>query len=413
MRAGASRAPSHLVRGVTTRFPESAPRVLVLSRQLPYPPRTGGALREIHIVRALATIGPTYVFGLAGAGPPPPTVELAGWDASCDPAASSMPHGDKLMAALRAGESPFHVRVSETAADEVDSLIGEFAPDIVVVRGNELSGYIPQLRARDARLILDSDFAFAEAVHAMGTQDPNRARGIMWRHASSLVARQEAEAVGLVDQIWVAHTESQDSLRASYPDAAPVMVIPNVVDVDSYPQSTREHPLHVLYTGRFDFWPNEEAAATLVRELLPLLEHASLSIVGIAPTQWMREVDDPRVTVTGAVDDVRPYLQQAGVLAVPLRAGSGTRLKVLEAFAASVPVVSTAKGVEGLHLVDGVHYLNAETVEEFAAAIEELALEPARAAAMTTAAHTLVAERFSLPALERLVGSALAVDRAN
>jgi hypothetical protein len=260
---------------VTTRDPEGAPRVLVLSRQLPYPPRTGGALRELHIVRALATIGPTYVFGLAGAGPAPADTELAGWCASYDPTASSVPQGDELIAAFRAGKSPFHVRVSETAANEVDALIDEFAPDVVLVRGNELSAYIPQLRARDARLILDSDYAFAEAVLAMGTQDPNRARGIMWRHASNVIARQEAEAVGLVDQIWVAHTESQDSLRASYPDAAPVIVIPNVVDHDSYPQSTREHPLHVLYTGRFDFWPNEEAAATLVHDLLPLLEQVA------------------------------------------------------------------------------------------------------------------------------------------
>jgi polysaccharide biosynthesis protein PslH len=397
---------------VTTRFP-TEPRVLVLSRQLAYPPRTGGALREMHIVRALAAIGPTYVFGLAGAVPAPPDVGLAGWDASRDPAASSMPQGDELMAAIRAGDSPFHVRVSETAANELDALIDAFAPDVVVVRGNELSGYIPQLRPRAARLILDSDYAYAEAVRGMGTQDPNRARGIMWRHASGLIARQEAEAVGLVDQIWVAHTESQDSLRASYADVAPIAVVPNVVDVDSYPQSTRADPLHVLYTGRFDFWPNEEAAATLVRDLLPVLEHASLSIVGIAPTPWMREVDDPRVTVTGAVDDIRPYLQQAGVLAVPLRAGSGTRLKVLEAFAASVPVVSTAKGVEGLQLVDDVHYLNAETVEEFAVAIEALAREPARAAAIASSARSLVAERFSLPALERVVRRALAVDCAS
>ena len=228
-----------------------------------------------------------------------------------------------------------------------------------------------------------------------------------WRHASRLVARVEEETVDLVDQIWVAHTESQASLRASYPDAAPILVVPNVVDVDSYPPSTREHPGHIVYTGRFDFWPNEDAAATLVRDVLPRLDHVTLSIVGMAPTRWMRELDDPRVTVTGPVDDVRPYLAEAGVMAVPLHVGSGTRLKALESFAARVPVVSTEKGVEGLHLVEGVHYVRAETADDFAAAIEDLRHDRARAERIVDAARALVEAEFSLDALEQHVRAAL------
>jgi glycosyltransferase involved in cell wall biosynthesis len=258
-------------------------------------------------------------------------------------------------------------------------------------------------------LIVDADYAFADALATMGAGDSNRARGITWRHAASLVARVEAETVALVDQIWVAHTESQDSLRATYPDAPSITVVPNVVDVVSYSPSPRTDPWHVVYPGRFDFWPNEDAAATLVNEVLPLLKHASVSIVGMAPTPWMRAVTDPRVAVTGAVDDIRPYLYRAGVMAVPLHVGSGTRLKVLEAFAASLPVVSTAKGVEGLELVDREHYLNAETPAEFAAAIEMLAREPAHTEAIITRAHALVDARYSLPALEESIRGALAI----
>jgi glycosyltransferase involved in cell wall biosynthesis len=334
-------------------------------------------------------------------------VPLDGWDASQDADAASMAQGHDLLNALRKEHSPFHVAVSEIAAREIDAHLQRFDPDVVVVRGSELSAYVPQLRASGVDVVLDSDYAFAAAIATMGAEDANRVRGMTWRHAAKLVARIEAETVGLVDQIWVAHTESRDSLVASYPDAAPIVVIPNVVDVDSYPPSTRAHPEHIVFTGRFDFWPNEDAAATIVRDVLPRLDGATVAIVGMAPTPWMRELDDPCVAVTGLVDDVRPYLVDAGVMAVPLHTGSGTRLKVLEAFAARVPVVSTAKGVEGLHLVDGVHYVRAETAEEFAVAIDALRHDPERADRLVVAAYALVTEQFSLHALEQHARAAL------
>ncbi len=207
------------------------PRVLVVSRQHAHPPRNGGALREMHIIRALAALGPTWVFALAAGGPPPPGLPVAGWTSSRDRNAS-MPEGGDVMAALRDGRSPFHVTVSETAARELLALVDEFAPDVVVVRGNEIATYVPHLRATGARLIVDADYAFAEAIATMGAGDSNRARGITWRHAASLVARVEAETVALVDQIWVAHTRVAGLPAAPrYPDAPSITVVPNVVDV--------------------------------------------------------------------------------------------------------------------------------------------------------------------------------------
>ena len=367
----------------------------------------GGALRELHIVRALAETAPTYVFGLAPGGSAPPDTELAGWQSSRDPTAALAPQGEGLRSALRAGESPFHVPVSDVATAELDEVLESFAPDVILVRGPEVSGYIPQLRVHCPRLVLDCDYGYAASFRDMGSLDPNRARGMSWRHAAELVAKREADDLRQVDQIWVSHTQSRDTLRASYTDLAPMIVIPNVVDVESYAESTRADSGNLLYVGRFDFWPNEQAADILVHEIMPRLEHASLSLVGIAPTPWMRELDDPRITVTGAVDDIRPFYQRAGMLVVPLHAGSGTRLKVLEAFAAAVPVVSTEKGVEGLDLVDDVHYVRAESTEEFVTAINGLRRDTARAERVARAGHALVETRFSL-ALEQLVRDALA-----
>jgi len=81
---------------------------------------------------------------------------------------------------------------------------------------------------------------------------------------------------------------------------------------------------------------------------------------------------DPRIVVTGPVPDIRPYLAAASAMVVPLFQGSGTRFKILEAFAANVPVISTPKGAEGLDIEDGTHLLIAESADEFVDAVQQL-----------------------------------------
>ena len=103
------------------------------------------------------------------------------------------------------------------------------------------------------------------------------------------------------------------------------------------------------------------------------------------------------VRVTGTVDDVRPYIAEAAVLVVPLRAAGGTRLKIYEALAMGKAVVSTSVGAEGLPLEDGRHYLRADDASGFAAAVVSLLREPARRAALGDAGRRLVVERFSWP----------------
>ena len=127
----------------------------------------------------------------------------------------------------------------------------------------------------------------------------------------------------------------------------------------------------MTFPAMFAYPPNEAAALFLAREVLPHMaghfEELELVLVGRNPTEAMLEAasTDARVVVTGAVPDVRPYLAEAGAVPMPLFDGSGTRLKALEAFAAGAPVVSTAKGLEGLEAMPEVHYLRAEDAGEF------------------------------------------------
>jgi glycosyltransferase involved in cell wall biosynthesis len=132
-------------------------------------------------------------------------------------------------------------------------------------------------------------------------------------------------------------------------------------------------------------------------------------VVGQKPAPRVQALaNEPGVTITGYVDDVRPYISLASVYVVPLRIGGGTRLKVMEAMAMARPVVSTSVGCEGFPLVSGQHLLIADTPEEFAAAVVGLLKNPIGRVRLGTAARQFVESHCDwqaiVPLLERAYG---------
>ena len=159
----------------------------------------------------------------------------------------------------------------------------------------------------------------------------------------------------------------------------PVHVIPNGVDLDLYqPDLGQERPETLIYTGSMDWYPNEDAVIFFLQSILPNIwrtyPQVRLSVVGQRPTEKLRRVVEETTTsntqgevvVTGRVEDVKPYIAQAGVYVVPLRIGGGTRLKILEALAMQKAIVSTTVGAEGLNLVDQQEIVLADRPDQFA-----------------------------------------------
>ena len=157
-----------------------------------------------------------------------------------------------------------------------------------------------------------------------------------------------------------------------------IEIIPNGVDVTHYlPDFTSEVPAHLIYIGSMDWYPNEDAVGFFADEVLPRIQErvpdVRFSIVGGNPSARVQKLAEREgVVVTGRVPEIKPYFAEATVFVVPLRIGSGTRLKILEALAMGKAIVSTSVGAEGLDLRDGEEVFIADEPATFADAVTRL-----------------------------------------
>ena len=187
------------------------------------------------------------------------------------------------------------------------------------------------------------------------------------------------------------------------------LVIPNGVDTEFFtPQpfdaQRNGRPAHLVFTGAMDYLPNAHGIRWFLHSVLPELDRRllnyKLTIVGKSPPVDLLSWERPgRIEFTGRVDDVRPYTRSADVFVVPLQIGGGTRLKILEALAMEVPVVSTRIGAEGLDLRDCVHLRLADDVSTMAQAIAELCAQPNVAQEMARRGREHVLERYDWEAV--------------
>jgi glycosyltransferase involved in cell wall biosynthesis len=219
---------------------------------------------------------------------------------------------------------------------------------------------------------------------------------IEWRK----LRRREARACARTN-LTIAVSESDRRRLAELAANARVAAVPTGVDTTYFaPDGSSPLPARLVFSGSMDWHPNEDAVLYFIDAILPRIRgdvpDASLAVVGRHPSAKLRAAGERAgVLITGTVDDVRPYLREAAVCVVPLRAGGGTRLKIFEALALAKPVVSTSIGAEGLSLVPGQQVVIADDPAEFARAVVSLLRDPKRQQAIGLAGRRLVEHRYS------------------
>jgi glycosyltransferase involved in cell wall biosynthesis len=217
-----------------------------------------------------------------------------------------------------------------------------------------------------------------------------------WRKLRS----REAAACRKADLTVAVSEHDRDRLSALAPDAR-VSWMPTGVDTEYFqPAPEAEQPDHIAFSGSMDWHPNEDAVRYFLSDILPLVRAeipaVTFSVVGRNPSPALAaHAQQAGATVTGTLDDIRPAIAAASLCVVPLRAGSGTRLKIFEAMAMGKAVVSTTVGAEGLDITPGTHYAVADGARAFADAVVMLLRDHHRRRRMALAARALVDERYS------------------
>jgi len=223
--------------------------------------------------------------------------------------------------------------------------------------------------------------------------------------------RWEAAAHRRVDAVWAVSRHDADLIEEMCPGLR-VLVVPNTVDVQTYPTATSDDGAGVLFIGGMDWFPNRDAVEFFARAVLPALRRQLPSsrfvVVGRPPEDGLRgRLEAAGVRFLGRVEDIRPVVGAAAVSVIPLRIGSGVRWKILEAAALGKAMVSTRLGAEGLHFADGTEIALADEPTAMAAAIADLLERPGARRAMGAAARQRVEQEYSLEALRLSLRQAL------
>jgi len=189
--------------------------------------------------------------------------------------------------------------------------------------------------------------------------------------------------------------------------------VPTGVDTEFFQPEEEETTEGILFTGSMDWASNEDAVIYFKDQILPIIRDTipgvTFWVVGRRPRGNLRALqgDDTGIRVTGTVEDIRPFFRRAGVYVVPLRSGSGTRLKIFEAMAAGKAVVSTTLGAEGLPVTNGENIILVDEPSDFALAVIGLLREPKKRRSLGSNARRLVEENFSWETVSAAFQSAL------
>lgn len=219
-------------------------------------------------------------------------------------------------------------------------------------------------------------------------------------------ALREESALLRRSAVSIAPSEEDAALLRSIAPGASVAVVPYGIETAALVPPAAPDRLDatspkqdVLFLGKMDYHPNVEGALYLVRSVMPLVwktrPDARVAIVGHSPAREVLALaNDARVVVTGGVPDVRPYLHGARVMTVPLKSGSGVRIKAMEAAAASKAIVGTSQGLEGLPFVHGQSALVADDAATFAACVLDVLRDEDLTSRLGTAARRLAESVF-------------------
>jgi glycosyltransferase involved in cell wall biosynthesis len=395
-------------------------RTLVIAGEYPWPENSGSRIRLSTVLRGLRRCGPTELFSIIPQGrtdfdPPDEGLGLArvGRIGFNDRPAGGVGQLVSLVRASTPLELPVQDRNQVTGA-VARFMVGPY--DLIWYFGVRPWALVGGVQVAPEILdFVDLEDAKISARLSIPRSSGSSRLGRFKQRAGRALSEEEVRRWGRLHRRAGERTATTvvcselDADRARRSGLARVEVVPNSYRRVEAPVGRVEvgSPPTLLFQGTLRYPPNAEAASYLVDQVLPellaLVPDVRIRLVGVSNPALAALGQRPGVTLVGQVPDIEVELARADLVVVPLRFGSGTRLKVLEAFAQRVPVVSTTLGAEGLGVEDGVHLLIGDTPSSMARACARLLAEPALRAAIAERAHQLFLDHFQDDLVEQRV----------
>ena len=384
-------------------------RILFLCSRILPQIRSGTDLRVQSQIAALVKLAPTAVFAIEYSNAEPvPGVGL--WKSGDPDQSTANFRNIEFISKLLTGDSsPYHHRYSESTAIKLKQVLEEFQPDQIIVSKLDQTVYLEIIENyKKARLILDLDESSLQILNSIAPIITHRVTKILNTKIYQLICDYESNILPRFSKIWVSSEIEVARIKDQYGENTPVVNIPNSIDFSDYTSTTDSKLMDlIIFPANFGHPPNEDAARYMTTEIIPIMNGFNFQFIGSFLPKWLLDLRMENLEVIVNVPSMAPYIHKAGIMLIPLRAGAGTRLKALEAFASKTPVVSTRVGVEGLDVVDREHVIIAETPKEFADACTELISNPDLYRFLVESAHQYAKNNFSSETLLKLIKSEL------
>ncbi len=367
-------------------------KVLLLTQVLPYPPDSGPKAKTWNVLKYLAQHHQiTLVSFVRG----DQSAQVRHLERYCQavhavPMERSVLHdGLAMVRSLLTGQPWMMVRDDRAAMRRlVDRLTVETRFDIAHADQLNMAQYAA--RAPGASKVLDAHNALWLLYKRLcETMEPGLQKWLLRRDWQLLkkyegqICREFGAVLAVSEEDKTALIEAMDGEGQRTEPNPHITVIPIAVDTDEVPMvARRQEADHILHIGTMYWPPNIDGILWFIREVYPFIRErhpaVTFDVVGARPPQEIADLakDGTGINVTGYVADPTPYLEQAGVMVVPLRAGGGMRVKILNALAQGLPIVSTSLGCEGIAVTHGQNILIADTPHDFAEAVLRLLDSP-------------------------------------
>jgi len=391
--------------------PGTHKRILVLTPQLPYPPQQGTAIRNYNLIAQIARQHEVHLLSF---------LDPSGFSSDVGPlrdlckSVTSVPAPTRstwrrLLSVLA---SPLpdiaHRLASPDFQKAFEAKLSELSPDVIQIEGLEMVGYALRCqRIKNGPLLVfdahNAEYMLQKRIFETDAQRPRRWAGavyslIQWQK----LVRYETTVCQRMQRIVACSEADARAMRRLVSTLQPI-IVPNGVDTHiCRPGAVPPAALHgqaLVFTGKMDFRPNVDAMLWFCSHVLPIIREqcpeAHLYVVGKNPHPRLAHLTEMTgVTLTGFVEDVRPYIAAAAVYVAPLLTGGGTRLKILEAMAMGKAIVSTTLGCEGIAATSGRQIVLADSPAEFAQQVLELLRAQPKREDLGRAARAFVERHF-------------------